>query len=646
MSAAATASSISPAVHALLNHPPGDLSVTHVSSLSAALKDPTTLLSLVGAAQRPVCKQVLARLLAAANDAAKPTALKMLCLECFYDLSRVEDEAFRTGELFQTVQQLNASFEEVLERDGAVLGAQREMLTVLLFRCTGYVRLRAGDLLQQLCGGDENRLTLLLMDILRNRSYEWPLLLAALRCLYELTTPVSYFTAGTAVETQKVSAFSAKIARMSTLLLQHKILEQLMAELAARWALSSLNRNPANGGGEGLGALGGVQTLLSVTSLSVAQKQELLQWAVALRYISVLVHNLLEYSDQPAANKLLQQSLLASPAGASLAATVAVPYVMAVLQAWERARAAGTLKENETDNAYLNSALAVLRLLRVTLYKPQAPVPAPLQQALALLAQQVTRLEPLLRGEYVGMLAILFTVECLCNVNAKLLTEPVNLAGSLDVLLTTVASDKQPLRPGAQCTSAQGFAVCFAREESPYVVTANESVTLLHTKFAKEEQEIKEDAEAYEAIERLEMQLGALQSMIMNLALGQLLGELAMAGVFNTQPGVIGQRAAAGSPSTSASSVAAVAGSPSKKKKKKHPTNFCCDLTGKLMKEPVVLKNGHRFELDALEDTIAKVGHVDPISGETFDEDEMIIDVALQQEIAQYRVNKATVEGR
>lgn len=69
------------------------------------------------------------------------------------------------------------------------------MLTVLLFRCTGYTRLKAGDLLCQLCNNDERRLLHLLLGIFTQRDNEWPLLIAVMRCMYELTTPLSYFEA-------------------------------------------------------------------------------------------------------------------------------------------------------------------------------------------------------------------------------------------------------------------------------------------------------------------------------------------------------------------------------------------------------------------------------------------------------------------
>ncbi|EPY35945.1 hypothetical protein AGDE_07160 [Angomonas deanei] len=511
------------------------------------------------------------------------------------------------------------------------------MLTVLLFRCSGFVELKAGDLLQlmQFCKGDERSLIALLLTIICNRNYEWQLIQAAVRCIYELSTPASYFQPGVAAETIKVTAFSAKMVSMVTNVVKDGVLSKLFQEFSERWALSANNKNPTNGGGEGLGVLGSPQTLNAASVLSPTQKQELLNWSVVLRYLSVLTHNLLEFSDSPTANRDLQQALIGTAQGQRMMSVVVIPYVMAVLHTWERAMAAGTMKGNDMRNPYLNSALAALRLLRVALYKPKVALDPSLQQALAALVQLVTRLHPQLRSEYTGMLAMLFVVECLCNANARTITAPVNLAGSLDVLLTTISQDKSPLRPGAQCNTAQGFAVCFAREESPFVVTTNESVELLHQKFAKEEQEIKEDAEAYAAIEKLEEQLDALQAMIFQLALGQLLGELAMAGAFNQQPGVIGHQEP---PATAASPSAAA--SPSKKKKK-HPKQFCCQLTGKLMREPVTLKNGHQFEYEALMDVVKKVGQVDPLTGEAFNE-EIEINHALQQEIAQYKVNKAT----
>lgn len=58
------------------------------------------------------------------------------------------------------------------------------------------------------------------------------------------------------------------------------------------------------------------------------------------------------------------------------------------------------------------------------------------------------------------------------------------------------------------------------------------------------------------------------------------------------------------------------------------------------MREPVTLKNGHRFEYDALMNVVDSVGHVDPISGEAINE-AIEIDTKLQREIARFRVKRA-----
>lgn len=72
----------------------------------------------------------------------------------------------------------------------------------------------------------------------------------------------------------------------------------------------------------------------------------------------------------------------------------------------------------------------------------------------------------------------------------------------------------------------------------------------------------------------------------------------------------------------------------------KYPESYRCQLTGKVMREPVTLKNGHRFEYDALMNVVDSVGHVDPISGEAINE-AIEIDTKLQREIARFRVKRA-----
>jgi hypothetical protein len=77
-----------------------------------------------------------------------------------------------------------------------------------------------------------------------------------------------------------------------------------------------------------------------------------------------------------------------------------------------------------------------------------------------------------------------------------------------------------------------------------------------------------------------------------------------------------------------------------KSKHSHHPKEYVCMLTGKLMREPVVLHNGNRFELEELERIMQTMGHVDPITGEVFDEDPEI-DAKLQQDIQRYKIARA-----
>lgn len=72
----------------------------------------------------------------------------------------------------------------------------------------------------------------------------------------------------------------------------------------------------------------------------------------------------------------------------------------------------------------------------------------------------------------------------------------------------------------------------------------------------------------------------------------------------------------------------------------KYPEFYRCQLTGKVMREPVTLKNGHHFEYDALMNVVDSVGHVDPVSGEAINET-IEIDTKLQREIARFRVKRA-----
>jgi len=613
------------------------ISVTTLSSLANALKEPKEAYAVfqMSPAAR---KSILQRLVHVVNSGQKNTAARIMALECLYWLSQVQDTSFRNTELFGTLQEMNQSFDQLLQQEAEMLVAQTEMLTVLLLRCTEYVRLKAVDILFQLCAGNEERLITLLLSIIKNRIYEWPLLQAAMRLLYELTIPATYFPApepGRPAETSSVTSFQTKITNFIRFSNANRILPMLLEELTARWQLSSSHQ-------DFLGALGRPASVAAVTEVGPGPRRELLNWAVVLRYLSVMITNMADYASQGGLSKELQQSMMKITSSQPFLAGVLLPHVIASLHAWELTVTPDEAKKstNGFNDPFLNSSIAALRLLRFCLYKPSESPSDQLQSALSILAQQTTRLEPRLHLGYGGMLILILVVECLCNLNAKELPSgAVNLSGSLNVLLSTIATDKSPLRSGAPCTTAQGFAICFSKEDSPYFVAKNASVDMVHAHFAAEEQEIKEDAEAFEAIERLEEQLDALQGLIMQLALGQMLAEMSMAGVLTMNPNGAMPAGLAVPPPPQALLAEHPSQAPAsaKKAKAQHPAEYCCSMTGKLMREPVVLKNGHRFEFDVLQEVVDSVGHVDPLTGESFNE-ALDVDEALQQEIAQYRV--------
>lgn len=602
-----------------------NVNASALSNLVTSLRDPTTAYNLV-CTERSVAKAVAHNLVFVANDDTKSAPVRFMALEGLYWISQAPDDTFRQGELFALVQQLNESFSSLLDREAERLGAQREMLTVLLLRCTGYARMKAGDALAQLCGNDETRLVSVLVSIIQNRYYERPITHTCFRFLYELSTPISYFQSqeGALLETTKITAFQGKLTHLVHVLQRDNVFHTIFADLTSRWQGSVQDlRN-------GLGSLGSISAYPSA-ELSSTQKEELMHWGVMLRYICVMVQNIADFCGHPQTVKEIQQSFMKKYQ--HFLASVVVPYIIASVFTYTRSM----VPDSRTDatTPYMNAAVTALKFMRFVLYRSGADPEQPLVISLLALTKMLTRQIKVLTQKHIGMLVLIFTVETLCNINAVVVDTPINLSAEFDGLLTAVAQDKSPIVPGVNYSLAQGFIICFSQEDSTYCETNNSSTTLLHSKFEAEEIALREDQEAFESVRRLEEQLEALQSDIMQLALGHLIRE--MSSVAETVLASLFFGSLASPPDVDAP---ASPMPPKKESKKKHPSEFCCQLTGKLMREPVVLKNGHHFEYDALQSVIDEMGHIDPISGEALNES-IDINAALQQKISQYKVDRA-----
>ena len=71
------------------------------------------------------------------------------------------------------------------------------------------------------------------------------------------------------------------------------------------------------------------------------------------------------------------------------------------------------------------------------------------------------------------------------------------------------------------------------------------------------------------------------------------------------------------------------------------PAHFCCAINGHLMKVPVRSAAGRTFEKDAIEAWLDRHGSVCPVSGETLDRADLVVDTKLQTEIAEYRIRQS-----
>lgn len=696
--------SLHPAIKAFVEQPLDAIGLTTVSGVVAALEDVAVATDLIQKPEQAKALQdVLKKSMSILNNGSKNFALRLACLECLYRLSQPSIPAFRTGLLCNTVNDMDKSVEEMLSRSGPnaaateALASAWEMFTVLVFRFSDYNTTVCRLLLQHTSDGDVGTMaqTLLRVVVQHRDKCEWPLLLAALQTLYELTVPSTYFNAestgngaddaaaaaaeharrGSQIYAFTVESFQDKIAVLLTALREQRVLEQLFASLRLSWHESTHNRSPAalaQGCAEsmGLGLLGLADVAHTVTTVTREQQMELLNWLSALKLVCRAVHNMVEFGRDPKAANELRMRLLSDPGCHDFFAAALVPAVIAAIQTWTidvsalKANADAFSSSPSVKHSLLMAGVGLLRFLRFTLYKPTCGFTPAFLGAMERLAQQIQREEPRLRTQYAGMQLMLLTVECLANMNAAATTTPVNLADAYQTLLSTIAADKTycslsnsyndgtaaaPSTP-TMMTVAEWFILCVREEESPFcesgtLQTGNASIQLLHRLFSAEEAVLQETEERVAELIALESQLEMLQNFLLLMTLTELLNGMPDHGLERlTRPDARGNNGgAAGAAKARQPSISDTPSKKAKSKRKKgshHPAEFVCDLTGKLMREPVVLKNGHRFEYDALQNVVDQVGHVDPISGEAIEE-AIEVDEALQQQIAAYRVQQA-----
>ncbi|CBH17362.1 hypothetical protein, conserved [Trypanosoma brucei gambiense DAL972] len=620
--------SVHSAISSFIQQNPGDVSISILSCVVSCLSEPGVASNLVDQ-HRPICCKFMEHLINVINDGTKNPGVRLMAMECIYTLSAIPNDNFRRGDLFDAVQKLNESFEAFLEsqapNEAGDAGSLNEMLTIILFRCSGYNRLNAGDLLQQIFNGDDTRLVAALQSIIKNRSLEWDILHACIRCMYQLTTPASYFAApedNQPIETTKISAFQDKVSTLLIHFSQQNALHELFVEIGSRWE-AAVQEFQLDSIIEG-------KTQLSKALLEGVT----MNFVMVFRYLSVMLLNVADFCERMDLVHAYQNSF--TERHQNFLVKTAIPFIRLAVRGWEATRDPAAPADSQ-ENPYMNVAITALRLLRFVLYGASSPVPEePLAAALASLTQQVHSMEELLRTEYVGMLVLVLTTEILCNVNAAAIP---TLAPLFTKFVTTVVEDKSPLRPGAQFNTAQAFAYCIANETSTYCMNENESVIFLRDKL--QDDDTVAVGQAAVAIRALEEQLTVLQSLMMELAIGQLLGDLCL--LIPVGPGGEQARPRANwgaPPNLCDEADTEKRRKTGDKKKRKHPQEYVCMLTKKLMREPVLLSNGHRFELDVLQKVVDRVGHVDPLTGEAFT-DEISVDAGLQQEIARYRVEMA-----
>lgn len=595
---------------------------TKLARLNATLLDNEAGSSMI-ASRSDVSTSLPAVLVAVINSSIISAKNRFAALNVLASLSRYPDAHYRTAELFPAVTLMDASFEGLLlDREeanrqfGTALGKPHEHMVVILFRVAGYDALSAADLLQQLCDGDDVMLANLLLGIIRVKSNEWPLLVAAMRCFFELTIPQTYFVASDDNNNNviQVSSFQQKIASLAVHFLQGNTLKVLGDEWCERWGMCL--KQPAE-----------------------VVAGNLTHFAPVVKYFANMILNVEEFCDQPPLQKTYQQSLLVQ-----LGSTVA-DFLTSFVATSLRFSPALVPVGGSESSLLVGSLMCCMRVLRLAYFRPSRGLAPPLVRSVcALVDAAVQRIVVLRQTPLIPVLLLL--LEVLANVNASSHTE---LDPALQLLLATIASDDS--RVIGTASLSQTLSTLFLNETSVFVVMENETTRAITAGLCGAALDDLVD-EIIQYIDRELITLGIGPSVFEFFIPGGDPQDLVFVPT-PTQPEAIepsrvlpqAPRDVTAAPLSPPLATSAAPGKHRVKKnrhKTPHPKEFVCMLSGKLMREPVVIKKtGNRFELEELERVIADVGHVDPITFEAFDEDPEV-DLALQRQIQQYKVLRAS----
>jgi hypothetical protein len=550
----------------------------------------------------PTATELVNVLISIMNNLTMGSRNRIAALGALVSLSRVESDSFRQDVLFPGVCTLNSAFEDLLQEradDQHSLGRQHEQIVTLLFRCTNY-QLTVKDLLSQLCNGNDVLLLSLLLNIVRFKTSEPRLLSACLRCTFELTTPASHFEAlasgdappgASSIAEHSLLEFQQKLHMLLVHLTQSNILKELGDEIVSRWFSYAVIGDP----------------LLP-----------------ALKYFCRFVTNLVEYAPPTPLVKAFQQSLLANHV--SLISTACLGALSKIVREGQFSSRDG-----------LRLANAIYKFMIVASYRPNRPIPDSMRE-------QVTSLT-LLIAERIPLMT-----------SAELL-----ISDHIEFLMNTDCSWSD-VRPIVTAIQAMGDTPCadggignFAqRVVSALVNSSNATVStnpLIVERLLDELVLGVPDDEVEQAIQMLNAEISTAVFIISEIQRFFTEASSREDGEDDAGEGDAESSRYDGDGQYSPGGVSARGKRADKKKKKKgskckkmkspHPERYCCMLTGRLMKEPVVIKStGHWFELSAIEKVVESVGHVDPITGEAF-ADDIDVDEMLQAEISQYRLKLA-----
>ena len=624
--------------------PPDPFPVASIARLSAALSNLETCREVSHDARYPTLLGALLQQAINADDIS--TKSRVSALVCLVHLSRVDDPTCRAL-LLDYVLRIEQPMDDLLqEKEGACsqfdvpLGRQHEYVVVLLLRCTNF-KIKASQLLHDLCGGRCNVLVKIILSVFKVPSYEQDVRVKCLAILHALTIPSTYYATteedDDAQKPQKsplrigVTEFPSKVDALLDVCVSMGLLRELISALESRpdplplKAVALLCRFIEN-----------VHWFSSRGSSAVAWRQSIIVATPSLLCPILLSTILKTLQDRRAVASLDDDETSALAAAFRVLSLTTYSAPIALIE--KHILTNGAQFVWPICDAMMASAATEVVLSKLPLYASflqflinsdaivgfAAPPPSASQGASN--SSPSSDEDPSLTTKIAGRLSAFLIqmketaasawVSSVCNpVGGSVPTLLAQKSSSYEMLCQLyngALSQHQKEKPAPGSETAEGGIFPVSREAEQEALDD----------LQKREDALRSNSPESQSLQESKSLLGDLPAI--DVAKRRTVTAAQPPTQAREEKKQQAKRAAKG-----ASLVPkGLSGSP-------HPQKYLCCLSGQLMRVPVRLPSGNVFEQAALEAFMKDFGHLDPVTMTPF-QTEPAVDVNLQKEIAEY----------